>query len=131
MSTIDAGHEPSTFSTKLGAYLRSVVTDTVSASSFFTFAGAFAFVRPMPASTAAGPLSSSAARWSDHATSSAVSGLPEWNARPARSLNVNVRPSGLTLHDCATSPLNFDGSARSTRTSRSYVFATYSSGTSS
>ena len=105
--------------------------ETVVSSIFFTFCSAFALVRPMPASTAAAPLSSSAVRWIDQATSSAVSGLPEWNLRPGRILNVNVRPSWLTVQDSATSPLNFDGSFRSTRTSRSYVFATYSSGTSS
>src|SRR5471030_2406782 len=119
LSSTEAGHEPSTFNTNVGAYFWSVVIETVLSSIFFTFCSAFSFVSPIPASTAAAPLSSNAVRWIDHATSSAVSGLPEWNLRPERILKVNVRPSGLTAHDCARSPLKRAGSFRSTRIRRS------------
>ena len=37
-------------------------------------------------------------RASEATTSSLVTGLPSWNSRPLRSLNVQSRLSGLTLH---------------------------------
>ena len=119
LSTTDAGQLPKIDRTKVGASLRSVVTDTVLASTSLTFCNAVSLVRPMAASTTAEPLPSSAVRCSDQATSSAVTGLPEWNFCPARILKVKVLPSSLTDQDSAASPSNSPGLARLARIRRS------------
>src|SRR5918992_409343 len=45
-------------------------------------------------------------RCSEKATSSAVSGLPEWKVRSGRILSVIVRPSSLTVWLSATPPVS-------------------------
>jgi len=35
-------------------------------------------------------------------TAADVNGVPSWNLTPDRSTNVQVRPSGVTLHDVAS-----------------------------
>ena len=78
-----------------------------------TLSFTLAFVRPNCVRMKAGVLSSSTARCSDQATSSAVMGLPLANLSPGFSSKLKVLPSSLTFQAFATSGSSLDGSVTS------------------
>ncbi len=89
------------FSTKDWAYFLSVVITRVRSSVALMVSLALSLVNPNWVRMKDGVFSSSTARRSENAASSAVNGLPEWNLTPSRMVRVKVRPSSLTVHDVA------------------------------
>jgi hypothetical protein len=101
------------FNTKVGAKTFSVVSVSVNSPVCLMRSLTLSLVKPNCVRMKAGVLSSSTARCSDQATSSAVTGLPLANFRPGLSSKLKVRPSALTVQPLARSPISRLGSATS------------------
>ncbi len=90
-----------------------ILSSTVCSSSALTRFSTLSADQPSWVKMKAGVRLSLITRCSENATSSARTGLPEWNLRPGRIFNVMVRPSSLTVLLSATPPTSFAVSSAS------------------
>ena len=117
-STIEAGREASTFSTKAGEKSPSYFTVTVLPSAV-TISSTFSGVQPSWVRMKAGVRFSFTTRAKEKTTSSARTGLPEWNVAPSRRVKVMVLAASSAAHSVARPGASTVGSSASYCTSRS------------
>ncbi len=117
-STMDAGRAASTFITKAGEKSPSYFTTTLLPSAL-TISPTFSGVQPSWVRMKAGVRFSFTTRPKENTTSSARTGLPEWNFAPSRMVKVMVFASASIAHSLARPAASTVGSSASYCTSRS------------
>ena len=117
-STTEAGREASTFITKAGEKSPSYFTVTLLPSAV-TISAMFSGVQPSWVRMKAGVRFSFTTRAKEKTTSSARTGLPEWNLAPSRRVKVMVLAAGSIAHSLARPGASTVGSSASYCTSRS------------